>query len=68
MRGGNNHVDLDVLDPARAVYVFAAARLAELLRELSADTDVVGLGFAEHMPWNAIHLKSMLAEIPILNG
>ena len=78
------HVDLDVLDPhefrsllfanPHEPYTYSPpgrltlARLAELLRELSAETDVVGLGFTEHMPWDAIHLKKMLAEIPILNG
>ena len=78
------HVDLDVLDPREfrsllfakpnEPYAYSPpgrlkfARLAELLRELSEETDVVGLGFTEHTPWDAIHLKNMLAQIPILNG
>jgi arginase len=40
--------------------------LLHLLKELSSETDVVGLGITEHLPWDSIHLKKLLSEIPIL--
>ncbi|GAS81672.1 arginase family protein [Paenibacillus amylolyticus] len=77
------HLDLDVLDPNmfRSLlfakpgepYVFSPAgtmqlpHLLQLIKELSEETDVVGLGITEHMPWDAINLKNLLGEIPILN-
>ncbi|WP_426349919.1 arginase family protein [Alloiococcus sp. CFN-8] len=77
------HLDLDVLDPKafRSIlfanpekpYDFSAAgimqipQLLKLLKELSEETDVVGLGITEHMPWDSINLKNLLGEIPILN-
>ncbi|WP_339301394.1 arginase family protein [Paenibacillus sp. FSL R5-0623] len=77
------HLDLDVLDPNmfRSLlfakpgepYVFSPAgtmqipHLLHLIKELSEETDVVGLGITEHMPWDAIKLKHLLGEIPILN-
>lgn len=77
------HVDLDVLDPKtfRSLlfanpdepYVFSPAgtmqlpQLLHLLKELSEETEVVGLGITEHMPWDAIHMRDLLSEIPILN-
>ena len=76
------HVDLDVLDPQEfrsllfnkpnEPYNYSPpgrlklARLAELLRELSEETNVVGLGFTEHMPWDDINLKNLLGDLPIL--
>ncbi|MFF2090873.1 arginase family protein [Paenibacillus sp. NPDC058174] len=78
------HLDLDVLDPKafrsllfanpEAPYDFSAAGtmqlsgLLHLLKELAQETDVVGLGITEHMPWDAINLKNLLGEIPILNS
>ncbi|GGG52080.1 arginase family protein [Paenibacillus radicis (ex Gao et al. 2016)] len=77
------HLDLDVLDPKafrsllfanpEAPYDFSAAGtmpisgLLHLIKELSEEADVVGLGITEHMPWDAINLKSLLGEIPLLN-
>ncbi|MDR9852538.1 arginase family protein [Paenibacillus sp. VCA1] len=77
------HLDLDVLDPKafrsllfanpEASYDFSAAgtmqipQLLNLIKELSAESDVVGLGITEHMPWDSINLKKLLSEIPILN-
>lgn len=77
------HLDLDVLDPKafrsllfanpEAPYNFSPAgtmqmpQLLNLIKELSEETDVVGLGITEHMPWDAINLKNLLGEIPILN-
>lgn len=77
------HLDLDVLDPqAFRSLLFAKpyepylvspsgtmqfSQLLHLLKELSEETKVVGLGITEHTPWDAINLKNLLAEIPILN-
>ncbi|OBA02910.1 arginase [Paenibacillus polymyxa] len=77
------HLDLDVLDPKafrsllfanpEAPYNLSPAgtmqmyQLLHLIKELSEETDVVGLGITEHMPWDAINLKNLLGEIPILN-
>ncbi|MCV9950931.1 arginase family protein [Paenibacillus sp. BT-177] len=78
------HLDLDVLDPKsfrsllfanpEAPYNLSPAgtmqmpQLLHLIKELSEETDVVGLGITEHMPWDAINLKNLLGEIPILNN
>ncbi|MEJ3719569.1 arginase family protein [Paenibacillus polymyxa] len=78
------HLDLDVLDPkAFRSLLFAnpeapfnlspagtmqMPQLLHLIKELSEETDVVGLGITEHMPWDAINLKNLLGEIPILNN
>ncbi|WP_169081411.1 arginase family protein [Paenibacillus sp. PL91] len=78
------HLDLDVLDPKafrsllfanpEAPYNFSPAgtmqmpQLLHLIKELSEETDVVGLGITEHMPWDSINLKKLLGEIPILNN
>ncbi|ASR46197.1 arginase family protein [Paenibacillus kribbensis] len=77
------HLDLDVLDPKafrsllfanpEAPYHYSPAgtmqmpQLLNLIKELSEETDVVGLGITEHMPWDSINLKKLLGEIPILN-
>ncbi|WP_339852361.1 arginase family protein [Paenibacillus sp. FSL W7-1088] len=77
------HLDLDVLDPKafrsllfanpEGPYTFSPAgslqipQLLHLLKELSEEADVVGLGITEHMPWDSINLKNLLGEIPILN-
>lgn len=77
------HLDLDVLDPKafrsllfanpEGPYTFSPSgslqihQLLHLLKELSEETDVVGLGITEHLPWDSINLKNLLGEIPILN-
>ncbi|KQO17538.1 arginase family protein [Paenibacillus sp. Leaf72] len=77
------HLDLDVLDPKafrsllfanpEAPYPYSPAgtmlmpQLLHLIKQLSEETDVVGLGITEHLPWDAINLKNLLGEIPIFN-
>ncbi|MFS0869128.1 arginase family protein [Paenibacillus xylanilyticus] len=77
------HLDLDVLDPTKFRSLLFAnpdkpydlspagtmpiPQLLHLIKELSEETEVVGLGITEHMPWDAINLKHLLGEIPILN-
>lgn len=41
-------------------------QVGRLIRDVSAATDVVGLGIAEHLPWDAINLQNMLGEFPLL--
>ncbi|KVD46825.1 arginase [Burkholderia sp. ABCPW 11] len=41
-------------------------QVVRLLREVAAVADVVGLGIAEHLPWDALALKNMLARLPLL--
>lgn len=36
------------------------------LGEVAAVADVVGLGIAEHLPWDALALKNMLARLPLI--
>lgn len=78
------HLDLDVLDPKAFRSVLFAnpeepfnlspkgtmqlPQLLSLIKELSEETDVVGLGITEHLPWDSINLKKLLGEIPILNN
>ncbi|WP_297326943.1 arginase family protein [uncultured Bartonella sp.] len=31
-------------------------------------TEIVGIGIAEHLPWDALNLKNMLSRLPLLNG
>ncbi|MES2666723.1 MAG: arginase family protein [Pseudomonadota bacterium] len=78
------HLDLDVLDPAvfRATGfarpqvdatglrcgAMGFAELVALIADVSQATTVVGLGITEHLPWEAINLKAMLRQFPILTG
>lgn len=35
-------------------------QLTRLITDISAQTDVAGFGFTEHLPWDALHLKNMM--------
>ncbi len=39
-----------------------------LIQQVNTLTTIVGLGIAEHLPWDMINLKSMLSQLPLLNG
>lgn len=41
-------------------------QVARLLKDVSANADVVGLTFAEYMPWDALHLQKMMNQLPIM--
>lgn len=41
-------------------------QVTTLLEDIAKVADVVGLGVAEHLPWDAINLKKMLSRLPIL--
>ncbi|NWA28657.1 arginase family protein [Pseudomonas gingeri] len=43
-------------------------QVVRLLRDVSKVVDVVGLGVAEHLPWDALALKNMLADLPLLGN
>lgn len=76
------HLDVDILDPKLfRSQIFASpepraidwaegemsfAQVARLIKDASNVTNVVGLGITEHMPWEAINLKKLLAQLPIL--
>ena len=76
------HFDLDVLDPksfysqlpmnpnglpfdtvGSKLTIYQATRL---IKDVSAAADLVGLGITEHMPWDALNLKNMMKEFPIM--
>lgn len=40
--------------------------VAEILKNIAARADVVGMSFAEYMPWDALSLKKMLAGLPFM--
>lgn len=40
--------------------------IGSVLKDISAQVDVVGMSFAEHMPWDALSLKKMLSELPFM--
>ena len=42
--------------------------VVKLIKDVNEITAIVGVGIAEHLPWDALHLKSMLAELPLING
>ncbi|KAI9004465.1 hypothetical protein DFJ74DRAFT_774392 [Hyaloraphidium curvatum] len=42
------------------------AQVARLLSDVASATQVVGLTIAEHMPWDAIAFRDMLAGMPLL--
>lgn len=41
-------------------------QVVRLLSDVAKVVDVVGLGVAEHLPWDALALKNMLANLPLL--
>ncbi|WP_245217831.1 arginase family protein [Pseudomonas eucalypticola] len=42
------------------------AQVTRLLKDVNHHADIVGLGFAEHLPWDAIGLKTMFEELPLI--
>ncbi|NIF28418.1 arginase family protein [Pantoea sp. Tr-811] len=41
-------------------------QVIRLLADVAAAVDVVGIGIAEHLPWDALAMKNMLARLPLL--
>lgn len=44
----------------------AMDEIVRLLGDVAAVSDVVGLGITEHLPWDALALKNMLAKLPLI--
>jgi len=42
--------------------------IVQLLGDVATVADVVGLGIAEHLPWDALALKNMLARLPLIGA
>lgn len=40
--------------------------IGRVLKDIAARADVVGMSFAEHMPWDALSLKTMLGELDFM--
>lgn len=76
------HVDLDVLDPRffysqllrnpdaepfpTANGQMTIQQLTRIIKDVSANRHVVGIGFTEHMPWDALRLKNMMEEFDFM--
>ncbi|MFP3516941.1 arginase family protein [Pseudomonas sp. SIMBA_077] len=43
-------------------------QVIRLLSDVAKTVDVVGLGVAEHLPWDSLALKNMLAKLPLLGN
>ena len=43
-------------------------QVVRLLSDVSKAVDVVGLGITEHLPWDSLALRSMLAELPLIGS
>ncbi len=43
-------------------------QVVRLLGDVSKVVDVVGLGITEHLPWDSLALRDMLAELPLLGS
>jgi arginase len=41
-------------------------QIVRLLVDVSKAVDVVGLGITEHLPWDSLALRNMLAELPLI--
>jgi arginase len=40
--------------------------IGRVLKDIAAQVDVVGMSFAEYMPWDALSLQKMLSELPFM--
>ncbi|SDC42547.1 arginase [Acinetobacter marinus] len=40
----------------------------KVLNDIAQIADVVGIGIAEHLPWDALALKDMLTKLPLIGG
>ena len=43
-------------------------QVVRLLTDVSEAVDVVGLGITEHLPWDALALKTMLSKLPLIGA
>ncbi|MFD1066531.1 arginase family protein [Oceanobacillus locisalsi] len=57
----------DSEDFPAAVGEMKLAQVARVLNDVSEQAEIVGLGIAEHLPWDAINLRKTLSQISIFN-
>ncbi|MFK3774903.1 arginase family protein [Pseudomonas sp. NPDC089406] len=43
-------------------------QVLKLLQDVAALADVVGIGIAEHLPWDALAMRDLLAQLPLIGG
>jgi arginase len=43
-------------------------QIVRLLSDVSRAVDVVGLGITEHLPWDSLALRKMLADLPLIGS
>lgn len=41
--------------------------VVKTMSDVDKITEIVGIGIAEHLPWDALNLKNMLSRLPLLN-
>lgn len=56
---------VDINNFFAAVGDLTLQNVGNLLNHISAETEIVGLSIAEHLPWDAMNLRKTLASIPI---
>lgn len=44
------------------------AQVLRLLTDVAAVADVVGIGIAEHLPWDALALRDLLSQLPLIGN
>jgi arginase len=44
------------------------AQVLRLLSDVAAVADVVGIGIAEHLPWDALALRDLLSQLPLIGN
>jgi len=69
------HFDLDVLDPNELIAAVGVVpdgmkidEVVRVIKDISAEYDIVGLTIAEPMPRIAIKIRNMLSELPLLKN
>jgi len=43
-------------------------QIVRILHDISQIADVVGIGIAEHLPWDSLALKNMLSKLPLIGN
>lgn len=68
------HLDLDVLDPAEIITAVGVSphgmkmsEVTQVINDVAAQKELIGLTVAEPMPRKAILLKQMLEKLPLVN-
>lgn len=43
-------------------------QVLRLLQDVAAVADIVGIGIAEHLPWDALAMRDLLAQLPLIGN